>query len=154
MNAGVALMKDNGRTWWIIAGTIGLLLVVAMAYRFSYSGPAPVVPSVDQPPPSPNPPVTVEPEPASSPSPTRPELNAALFDRLQYGMTKADVKAILLSDPDMTNTEYVPAGEFTEPRRIFWMVWNDMDKNRRLRLGFVNGKLEEKALELIEQEAP
>lgn len=109
------------------------------------------IPPADQPPPPPNPPAVVIPEPMP---PARPELDSALFDRLLYGMSEADVKGILQADPDSTSTEYTPAGEYTAPRRIFWMVWEDTKTNRRLRLGFVNGKLEEKALELMEKETP
>jgi len=147
-------MNGNDRIWWLVAGTMVTLLAGAVLYRVVFSGTVPSGLPADQPPQPPNPPAAVTPEPAPPPTPMRPEINAALFDRLLYGMTETDVRAILQTDPDTTKTEYIPAGEFTEPRRIYWMIWEDLEKKRRLRLGLVNGKLEEKVLELIEKDTP
>lgn len=147
-------MHGNNRIWWLAAVAIVTLLAGGILYRTVYPGSIPSVWPADQPPMPPNPPVAVAPEPPPPPPPARPELNTALFDRLLYGMTEADVRAILQADPDATRTEYIPAGKFTEPRRIYWMIWEDAPSQRQLRLGFVNDKLEEKVLKLIERDAP
>lgn len=144
-------MNGNNRMRWLVAGAIVALLAGGILYQAVYLDRMPGVWPADQPPPPPNPPAAVASE---TPPPTRPKLNVALFDRLLYGMTEADIRAILRADPDVTRTECIVAEAFTEPRRIYWMTWEDTEAQRRLRLGFVNGKLEEKVLELIDRNAP
>ncbi len=151
-------MTESARTWWKAAGIAALTVGgLALLYLFQPQwGPGQHGGALDQPPEPPNLPVPVmaPPAPEPLPPPPRPELGMALFDRILYGMTEQDVAALLQSEPDAASTEYQPAGEFTAPRRIVWKEWEDPDRKLRLRLGFVNGKLEEKALELIERESP
>ena len=82
--------------------------------------------------------------PPEPPPPAKPVLDAAVLEKLLYGMTYDQVVAIVGAEADETESQFErDKTGFTGPTLTVWKTWVNPDGSK-LRVGFVESKLEQK----------
>lgn len=89
--------------------------------------------------------VTASPLPEGEPiEETREPIREEMVDTLYLGQSYENVEALWGVSSDKQESEYQRGIEgYTSPHSIVWHTWNNPD-DTRVRLGFINGKLERK----------
>ncbi len=134
----------------IIAGVVVLLLavlLVPMTLSRLNRTPSTSTAPVAAPAPATPPPVA----PPSQEPPARPVLDAAILDKLLYGMTYSQVVAVLGGEADESESQYERGKTgYTGPTLTIWKTWVNPDGSK-LRVGFVESKLEQKQFKFRER---
>ena len=87
-------------------------------------------------------PVPVTPPPEAPPA--KPVVDAAVLDKLLYGMTYDQVVALVGTEADDSESQYErDKTGYTGPMLTVWKTWVNPDGSK-LRVGFVESKLEQK----------
>ncbi len=132
---------ENKSLFIVVAVLAVAVLLVPMVISKRSHAPAPepaAVPAIAPAPPAPA--TQPPPEPASA----KPVLDAAVLDKLLYGMTYDQVVAVVGVEADETETQYEKDKTgYTGPTLTVWKTWMNPDGSN-LRVGFVESKLEEK----------
>ena len=128
----------------IIAGVVVLLLAVLLVpMTLSRLNRTPSTTST-APVPAPAPAATAPVALPSQEPPAKPVLDAAMLDKLLYGMTYDQVVAVLGGEADESESQYErDKTGYTGPTLTVWKTWVNPDGSK-LRVGFVESKLEQK----------
>ena len=106
-------------------------MIISKWHQPSAPAPAPKAMPAPAPPPSPEP-------------PPKPVIDAAILDKLLYGMTYEQVVAVVGVEADETESQYErDKTGYTGPTLTVWKTWVNPDGSK-LRAGFVESKLEQK----------
>lgn len=122
-----------------------VVLCVFLAFALLRSQPV-VTPSGQEIPAPPAPPVTaVTPIPEGEPeTPPRQSIAEESVDKLYLGLSYEQVEELFGVPSDDQESEYDRGIDgYTSPHTIVWHTWANPN-NTRVRLGFINGKLEKK----------
>lgn len=119
-----------------VAVLVVAVLLVPMLLSKRNPSPAPV--------PAPAPASTPIPTPPPPEPPAKPVIDAAILDKLLYGMTYQQVVAVVGADADETESQYErDKTGYAGPTLTIWKTWMNPDGSK-LRVGFVESKLEQK----------
>ena len=100
------------------------------------------------PPPPPPSPAAAPPAPIATPAepapPAKAPLDAAILEKLMYGMTYEQVVEVVGTEADESESQFErDKTGYTAPILTVWKTWMNPDGSK-LRVGFVEGKLEQK----------
>ena len=125
----------------IVLVIICVLLMFALLRSEPVTAPQAPPSQVSTPPPTPVAPPAPEGEPEVTP---RQPISEADVDKLYLGVTYEQVEELFGLPSDEQESEYDRGIDgYTSPHTIVWHTWVNPN-NTRVRLGFINGKLEKK----------
>lgn len=122
---------------------IVVLIVICALLLFALFSSKPVIePAVQQ---NAQPPVVVPPAPEGEPPvPPRQPITEEAVNKLYLGLAYEEVEALVGIGSDERESEYQRGIDgYTSPHTVVWHTWLNPD-DTRVRLGFVDGKLEKK----------
>ncbi|MGI6137673.1 MAG: hypothetical protein ACOYI9_01435 [Candidatus Hydrogenedentales bacterium] len=118
---------------------ICILLLIALLQK-KEEAPSEAAATTELVPPDPTP-LDITPESEELPRIT---ITEAMVDKLYLGHSYEDIEALWGAGSDESESEYRrPSDGYTSPFTIVWHIWNNPNRTR-VRLGFVNNKLERK----------
>ncbi len=144
-------MEHKGLFAVVVVLAVAVLLVPVLVSKWNHTAePSPV--------PAPSPVPVAAPEPLPSPAtaaveapPAKLVLDAAILGKLLYGMSYEQVVAVVGAEADETETQYDrDKTGYTGPMLTIWKTWINPDGSK-LRVGFVESKLEQKQFKLKER---
>lgn len=134
------MLMFSKNTLIVILVLICVLLGLALLTKGTNTPPPATEP---MPPAAPSPPLTLDPE-GEAVVPVRQSISAEMVEKLYLGQTYEAVETLWGISADDHESEYERGIEgYTSPHTTVWYTWDNPDKTR-VRLGFIDGKLERK----------
>ena len=142
-NAGVNAVENKTLFIGVAVLVAAVLLVPLLRPRHA--------PPTPPPPPAAAPPAPIAPPSAPAP-PAKPVLDAAVLEKLMYGMTYEQVVEVVGAEADESESQFErDKTGYTAPILTVWKTWTNPDGSK-LRVGFVESKLEQKQFKRRERD--